>query len=250
MDGHPLLEARALSVRFGDVMALDGVSAAFGAGELVGVIGPRGAGKTTFIDALSGALVPSAGELYAGGQRVPARTQRSPRRGVARTFQTPRLSGEKTVVAHVASGLQDADGGRHAARRLPDADGILRLIGLHAQARLSASALAPAQRRLLELGVALAAQPSVLMLDEAAADAEQIVVMARLVRRLRDEFALTVIWVEQAATLLLRHVERVLVFEHGRKIADGTPHEVWRHAQQPIHSEPPAGGIKPKETSA
>ena len=99
------------------------------------------------------------------------------------------------------------------------------LIGLSAQARLPAAAITPSQQRLLEIGMALATRPRMLLLDEVAAGLTEAEIeeMARLIRRLRDELDLTVVWIEHAVTTLLRHVERVIVLHQGRKIADGTP---------------------------
>jgi len=116
---------------------------------------------------------------------------------------------------------------------LRDAAGILTLIGLTEQAAWPASALTPSQQRLLEIGMALATRPRMLLLDEVAAGLteSEIEEMARLIRRLRDELDLTVVWIEHAVTTLLRHVERVIVLHQGRKIADGPPAEVVRNAE-------------------
>jgi ABC-type branched-subunit amino acid transport system ATPase component len=113
---------------------------------------------------------------------------------------------------------------------LRDAETILALIGLSQQAALPAGAITPSQQRLLEIGMALATRPRMLLLDEVAAGLTEAEVeeMARLIRRLRDELDLTVVWIEHAVTTLLRHVERVIVLHQGRKIADGTPAEVTR----------------------
>ena len=234
MNGHPLLEAREVSVRFGGLVAVDKVSAAFAPGELVGIIGPNGAGKTTFFNALSGVVEPTGGELYAGGQRLTgAKPHRYARHGVARTFQTPRVFAELSVSANIDFGLQFAGRHRTASWLLKDEASILNLIGLKAQAGLPAAAITPSQQRLLEIGMALATRPKLLLLDEVAAGLTEIEVdaMAQLIRRLRDELDLTVIWIEHAVTTLLLYVERVLVLHQGRKIADGTPAEVVRNAQ-------------------
>ena len=234
MNGHPLLEARDVTVRFGGLTAVDRVSAAFGAGELVGIIGPNGAGKTTFFNALSGVLEPTAGELHAGGARLTgARPHRFARQGIARTFQTPRVFAELSVAANIGFGLQFAGRHRAAPGLLKDEAAILSLIGLAPQAALPAAAITPSQQRLLEIGMALATRPRLLLLDEVAAGLTEgeVEAMARLIRRLRDELDLTVIWIEHAVTTLLRHVERVLVLHQGRKIADGTPAEVVRNAE-------------------
>ena len=236
MNGHPLLEARELSVRFGGLVAVDRVSAAFAPGELVGIIGPNGAGKTTFFNALSGVTPPTSGELFAQGRRLTgAAAHRFARQGIARTFQTPRVFGELSVAANVEFGLDFAGRGRQTRSSwlLRDATSILHLIGLAAHAALPAAAVTPSQQRLLEIGMALATRPRLLLLDEVAAGLteNEIESTARLIRRLRDELDLTVIWIEHAVTTLLVHVERVLVLHQGRKIADGLPSEVVRNAE-------------------
>ena len=234
MNGHPLLEARGVTVRFGGLVAVDSVDAAFAAGELVGIIGPNGAGKTTFFNALSGVQAPTAGELFAHGQRLTgAKPHRYAAAGIARTFQTPRVFAGLSVAANIDFGLQFAGRTRTASWLLKDEASILNLIGLSAQAALPAGAVTPSQQRLLEIGMALATRPRLLLLDEVAAGLTEAEVesMAQLIRRLRDELDLTVIWIEHAVTTLLRHVERVIVLHQGRKIADGTPAEVTRNPE-------------------
>ena len=240
-DARVLLEAREVTVRFGGLVAVDAVSATFHTGELVGIIGPNGAGKTTFFNALTGVTPPSSGRLIASGHDL---TGQGPHRyaahGLARTFQTPRVFADMTVAANIAFGLKFA--GRRPRRywlwgeeqgvpwALRDVASILTVIGLSAQAALPASAITPSQQRLLEIGMALATRPRMLLLDEVAAGLTEAEIeeMARLIRRLRDELDLTVVWIEHAVTTLLRHVERVIVLHQGRKIADGTPAEVTR----------------------
>ena len=235
----PLLEARAITVRFGGLIAVDEVSASFGTGELVGIIGPNGAGKTTFFNAISGVTKPSSGRLLSGGRDL---TGHAPHRyaaaGLARTFQTPRIFPDMPVSANIAFGLKFA--GRRRRKyllwgeeqgvpwSLRNAAGILSLIGLSAQADLPAGSITASQQRLLEVGMALATRPRVLLLDEVAAGLTETEIeeMARLIRRLRDELDLTVVWIEHAVRTLLRHVERVIVLHQGRKIADGAPSDV------------------------
>ncbi|HSH90373.1 MAG TPA: ABC transporter ATP-binding protein [Ramlibacter sp.] len=240
----PLLEARDLTVRFGGLVAVDAVNARFTAGELVGIIGPNGAGKTTFFNAISGVQTPTSGRLVVAGDDL---TGLGPHRyaahGLARTFQTPRVFADMPVVSNIEFGLKFA--GRRARKYwlwgeeesvpwvLRDAAGILRLIGLTQQAALPAGAVTPSQQRLLEIGMALATRPRMLLLDEVAAGLTEAEIeeMARLIRRLRDELDLTVVWIEHAVTTLLRHVERVMVLHQGRLIADGTPREVVRNPE-------------------
>jgi branched-chain amino acid transport system ATP-binding protein len=229
-----LLEAKDVTVRFGGLVAVDAVSAGFQAGELVGIIGPNGAGKTTFFNAISGVQPVSGGQLLADGHDL---TGKGPHRyaahGIARTFQTPRVFADMTVTENIEFGLQFAGRLREAPALLADAPAILGLIGLAAQSALPASAITPSQQRLLEIGMALATRPRMLLLDEVAAGLTEgeIENMARLIRRLRGELQLTVVWIEHAVTTLLRHVERVIVLHQGRKIADGTPAEVIANAE-------------------
>jgi branched-chain amino acid transport system ATP-binding protein len=234
MIGNPLLEAREVTVRFGGLVAVDSVSAAFAPGELVGIIGPNGAGKTTFFNALSGVVVPTSGELFALGARLTgAAPHRYARQGIARTFQTPRVFAELSVAANIAFGLNFAGRRRQASWLLKDEASILNLIGLAALSELPAGAITPSQQRLLEIGMALATRPKLLLLDEVAAGLTEpeVEAMAQLIRRLRDELELAVIWIEHAVTTLMRHVERVIVLHQGRKIADGAPSEVVRNAE-------------------
>jgi branched-chain amino acid transport system ATP-binding protein len=235
------MDADEITVRFGGLVAVDAVSASFRRGELVGIIGPNGAGKTTFFNAITGVLAPSAGRLTVDGHDL---TGRAPHhfaaQGLARTFQTPRVFPDMTVAANIAFGLKFA--GRRPRRywlwgeeegvpwALRDAPRILQLIGLAAQAESPAGAITPSQQRLLEIGMALATRPRVLLLDEVAAGLTEAEIeeLARLIKRLRDELDLTVVWIEHAVKTLLRHVDRVIVLHQGRKIADGAPAAVVR----------------------
>jgi branched-chain amino acid transport system ATP-binding protein len=226
-----LLEARAVTVRFGGLTAVDRVDATFRAGELVGIIGPNGAGKTTFFNALSGVQPLTSGRLIVSGDDL---TGRAPHafalHGIARSFQTPRVFGEMSVTDNVRFGLQFAGRRRAAPPLLRDEASILALIGLGAQAALPAAAVTPSQQRLLEIGMALATRPRLLLLDEVAAGLTEAEVeaMARLARRLRDELGLGIVWIEHAVATLLKHVERVLVLHQGRKLADDAPAVVIR----------------------
>ncbi|MDP3247356.1 MAG: ABC transporter ATP-binding protein [Polaromonas sp.] len=228
-----LLQARDITVRFGGLTAVDAVSADFHAGELVGIIGPNGAGKTTFFNAISGVIAPTSGQLLVAGRNLAGRGPHLyAAAGIARTFQTPRVFPDMAVAANIAFGLKFAGRTRKGSWLLRDEDSILELIGLSAQAALPAAAITPSQQRLLEIGMALATRPRLLLLDEVAAGLTETEIenMAQLIRRMRDELDLAVVWIEHAVTTLLRHVERVIVLHQGRKIADGAPAEVVRDA--------------------
>jgi ABC-type branched-subunit amino acid transport system ATPase component len=227
-----VLAARGVTVRFGGLIAVDEVALEVRERELVGVIGPNGAGKTTLFHALSGVLAPSSGRLVIAGDDL---TGRPPHvfaaHGVARTFQTPRVFRDMTAGENVRFGLEFA--GRRRANghgALGGAATILEFLGLADSARIPAGALTPAKQRLLEIGMALGARPRILLLDEVAAGLTEAEVdaTAQLIRRVRDELGLTVIWIEHAVRALMDCVERVAVLHQGRKIADDLPQLVAR----------------------
>ncbi|OGA58679.1 MAG: ABC transporter ATP-binding protein [Betaproteobacteria bacterium RIFCSPLOWO2_12_FULL_67_28] len=227
-----LLSARGVEVRFGGLVAVDGVDLEVRAGEFVGVIGPNGAGKTTFFHTLSGVLAPNAGRIVVGGEDLTGRApHRFARHGVARTFQTPRVFRDMSAAENVRFGLEFAGRERRQAQDIfDDAGAILGFLGLADVAALPAGGLTPARQRLLEIGMALGARPRVLLLDEVAAGLThaELEACAQLIRRVRDELGLAVIWIEHAVRVLMNQVDRVAVLHQGRKIADGDPRAVAR----------------------
>jgi branched-chain amino acid transport system ATP-binding protein len=200
------------------------------AGELVGIIGPNGAGKTTFFHTLSGVLAPNAGTLTVGGDDLTGRPPHEfAMHGVARTFQTPRVFRDMSAEENVRFGLEFAGRRRrHAHDAFDDARAILGFLGLGEAAAQPAGGLTPSRQRLLEIGMALGARPRVLLLDEVAAGLThaEVEATAQLIRRVRDELGLAVIWIEHAVRVLMNYVERVAVLHQGRKIADGDPRKV------------------------
>jgi branched-chain amino acid transport system ATP-binding protein len=230
---EPLLAARGVTVRFGGLLAVDGVDFDVRARELVGIIGPNGAGKTTFFHTLSGVLPPSAGRLAVGGHDL---TGQAPHvfaaHGVARTFQTPRVFRDMTAETNVRFGLEFAGRRRrHAHDAFDDARSILAFVGLAEAAAIAAGALTPARQRLLEIGMALGARPDVLLLDEVAAGLteREVETTAALITRVRDDLGLAVVWIEHAVRALMGCVERVVVLHQGRKLADAASAEVARN---------------------
>ena len=246
------LAAHGIVVRFGGLIAVDRVDLEIEEGTLVGIIGPNGAGKTTFFDALSGLVTPTTGRLLVGGADLTGKPAHVfARAGIARTFQTPRVFPEMTVAASVRFGLEFAGRRRRGERAvLADVPAILEFLDLTPIATLPARAITPARQRLLELGMALATRPRVLLLDEVAAGLTEteIASMARLIRRCRDELGLAVVWIEHAVAVLLTAVERVMVLHQGRTLADGPPAAVARDPAviEAYLGEPaPAGGAAP-----
>ncbi len=225
-----LISAKGVTVRFGGLVAVNAVDLDVHAGELVGVIGPNGAGKTTFFHTLSGVLVPTAGTLLVDGTDLTGRAAHEfANHGVARTFQTPRVFRDMSAEDNVRFGLEFAGRRRrHARDAFDNPRAILELLGLEDAAAVPAGGLTPAKQRLLEIGMALGARPRVLLLDEVAAGLThaEVDATAQLIRRVRDETGLAVIWIEHAVRVLMNYVERVAVLHQGARIADGDPRTV------------------------
>ncbi len=224
----PLLATRALSKSFGGLMAVDRVDLELAAGEILGVIGPNGAGKTTLFSLITGSLRPTSGEVFLDGRLISgAPAHRVVRAGIIRTHQIVRPFRNLTVAENVAVGAifggRRAEGSaRERTRRALD------LVGLADRAGDPPGALTLAGRKRLELARALATAPRVLMLDEVIAGVSPVEAMkiAALIRRIRDEMAISVVMIEHVMPAVMSLSDRVAVLDHGKKIADGTPAEV------------------------
>ena len=231
------LDIQGLTVRFGGLTALNAVDLAADEGEFIGIIGPNGAGKTTFFNAISGMLKPTAGTLCFGGTDL---TGAPPyvlaHAGMARTFQTPRVFGSLTVAENVQFALDFVGNVRRRHDSFAEAksqESLLERVGLERYAALHAGSLPPARQRQLEIAMALASHPRLLLLDEVAAGLTEAEVkaIAALIRELWGEHGFTVIWIEHAVNVLMRTVDRVAVLNFGAKIADGKPADVGRDPQ-------------------
>ncbi len=239
--GSALLEVRGLGKRFGGLVALQGVSFDVRAGEIVALIGPNGAGKSTLFNLVTGVLPPSEGEVRIQGSRIESRSPRAiAALGVARTFQHVRLRPAMTCLENVAIGawLRGHSGvlagalalsRREDAQCLYEAQRQLDRVGLGAQAGAPAGSLALGQQRVLEIARALAADPSLLMLDEPAAGLrlQEKQALAALLRELKSQ-GVTVLVVEHDMDFVMNLVDRVVVLQFGTRIAEGTPDEVRR----------------------
>ena len=224
------LSITGFSSGYGGIRVLDNISLEVPPGEITVIVGPNGAGKTTFFHTLSGVLEPTAGRIVVAGEDLTGRPPHAyAAHGVARTFQTPRVFKEMSAEDNVRFGLEFAGRTRqHAHDAFDDAGTILEFLGLADVAALPAGGLTPARQRLLEIGMALGARPRVLLLDEVAAGLThaEVDATAQLIRRVRDQLGLAVIWIEHAVRVLMNYVERVAVLHQGAKIADGDPRKV------------------------
>ncbi len=226
-----LLEVRSLDKRFGGVRAVAGLSLDLAAGERAALIGPNGAGKTTFVDLVSGHLRPEGGTIRFGGEAI---TRASPtarvRRGLVRSFQVTRLFATMTPEEHVALALLQREGraGWLAGdyRRMPgiaaEARDILELLQLAPVAGTPVHAIAYGQQRLLELALALALKPRLLLLDEPAAGVPpaDMVLIERALAQLPAELA--IVMIEHDMDFVFRFARRVIVLAAGAVIFDGT----------------------------
>ncbi len=217
------LEVREVTVRFGGLMALNAVDLAVKPGEIVGLIGPNGAGKTTMLNVMTGLLRAEHGRILLGGTDVSsAPVHKRARMGLARTFQRVTLFGELTAGQHLQVAAE-------AAGRPPvDVDGLLGRVGLRIGADAPVTDLPLGNARLVELAMALASGPRVLLLDEpfsglAANEREHL---RDLLAALRDDEGLAIVLVEHDVDVVARLANRIVVLDFGEKIADGTPDEV------------------------
>lgn len=232
-----LLEVAEVSVRFGGVSALAGVSLSVRSGEIVGLIGPNGAGKTTLIDAVTGFCQTHGGAIVLDGADITSwPPSRRARAGVGRSFQSLELFDDMTVLDNLraASDPRDArayftDLVRPGAVPLgPAAVAAVRVFGLEDALARHPAELPYGRRRLVAIARAVAARPSILMLDEPAAglDEHERAELAVLLRRLAAEWNLGILLVEHDVALVMEACDRVAVLTFGTKIAEGTPAEV------------------------
>jgi branched-chain amino acid transport system ATP-binding protein len=244
-DGAPLLAVRDVTVRFGGIVALDGVSFEVAPHEIVGLIGPNGAGKTTLFNCLSRLYDPAGGTLAFEGRPLDqTAAHRIAALGISRTFQNLALFPSLSVLQNVMIGMHCRTRADFVASalRLPriraeegriaeQARELVAFFGLQAVATHPAAGLPFGTLKRVELARALAAQPRLLLLDEPASglNHEEVEALARLITAIREERGVTVLLVEHHMGLVMQVSDRVVVLDFGRKIAEGTPAEVQQH---------------------
>jgi ABC-type branched-subunit amino acid transport system ATPase component len=240
----PLLTAEDVTVRFGGVVALDHVSLAVPVGSTIGLVGPNGAGKTTLFGVLSGLLRPRTGRVTMSGTDV---TRRSPqaraRRGLARTFQRMELFTELTVRDHLVLARRVREGRERLLGMARDlsgfgerpgpgedetVDGILALLGLEKLADRPALAVPLGTGRLLEVARALAAEPTVMLLDEPSSglDVHETEQLGDALRRVRGERGTAFVLVEHNVEFVLGLSDQVTVLDFGKVLVEGSPEEI------------------------
>jgi branched-chain amino acid transport system ATP-binding protein len=222
----PLLEVRGVTKRFGGLTANADVSFSVAEGEILSIIGPNGAGKSTLFGCITGFHRPNAGAIvYLGREITGFRADRICRLGVARTFQIVQIIGEMTVLENAMTGaFLRAPGRREAAGRAED---VLALTGLAARRDALGAALTIADKKRLEVAMALATQPRLLMLDESMAGLTPVELQENiaLIREVRKR-GVTVVIVEHVMEAVMQLSDRVIVLDAGRKLVEGTPRDV------------------------
>ena len=225
-----MLVVEGLTKKFGGFTAVNGISFEVKPGEIVGLIGPNGSGKSTTFNVLAGLFSPTSGTVSFDGQSVGGLPPyQICQRGLARTFQIPRpfrklsILENATLAAYYGASQPITRG--EALRRAEDA---LTLIDLPRDPLAKVDGLGAAGLKKLEMARALATQPTLLLADESLGGLDEVEMeqAAQMLKRIRDERGITIVWVEHIMGVLMKVIDRCLVLDHGELIAQGTPSEV------------------------
>jgi branched-chain amino acid transport system ATP-binding protein len=235
-DRASLLQVDALTKHFGSVLAVEDVTLRLDNREIVAVVGPNGAGKSTLLKMIAGLERPTSGTIRLGGESVRGLApHRVRRRGIAIVMQTPLSFPTMTVLENVTLGAMFGPShgvvpGVEAGER---AEKSLAFVGLEKQAGAPVGNLNLHQQRFLELAKALAAQPRVLLLDEVMAglNETEIAASVQIVRNVRDELGITILWVEHVMSAVMELAERAIVLNFGKILTEGAPEMVMRHPE-------------------
>ena len=224
-----ILEGNAVTKHFGGLAAVSGVDFGMDRGEVVGLIGPNGAGKTTLFNLISGALIPDSGTIQFQEHNI---TGLKPhlicRRGLARTFQSVRVFPHMSVRANVqVAALFGGADGISAAEANQETVELLEFVGLSDVGAVLAKDLKLPNQKRLEVARAMATKPELLLLDElmAGLNPTEVAQAMELVTRIRDK-GITIFMIEHVMKAIMNVCDRIIVLNHGEKIAEGTPQEI------------------------
>ena len=224
-----MLVVESLFKRFGGFTAVNNVSFKVEKGEILGLIGPNGSGKSTIFNMLSGTFPPSAGSImFEGGELAGLPPHKIINRGIGRTFQIPRPFRRLSIFENVALAGYYGQGSHSRSKAGESAERALAAVGLPVDRKASVDGLGAAGLKKLELAKALATEPKLLLADESLGglDEAEMDQAADMLRRIRDDLGITIIWVEHIMGVLMKVVDRVMVLDHGEKISEGLPSAV------------------------
>ena len=224
-----MLVVDGLVKRFGGFTAVNNVSFKVDQGEILGLIGPNGSGKSTIFNMLSGTFPPSAGSIrFAGTEIAGLPSHRIINSGIGRTFQIPRPFRRLTIFENVVLAGYYGQGRHSLAKAEESAERALDMVGLATDRTASVDGLGAAGLKKLELAKAIATGPKLLLADESLGglDEAEMDQAAEMLRKIRTELGVTIIWVEHIMGVLMKVVDRVMVLDHGEKISEGLPSAV------------------------
>lgn len=228
-----MLTVKGLTKRFGGFTAVNNVDFEVERGEILGLIGPNGSGKSTIFNMLSGTLPPNAGSVNLNGLEIAGvPPHRICGMGVGRTFQIPRPIRRLTIFENaMLAAYYGSAGEMTRAEAEKNAERSLEMVGLPTARNADVTTLGAAGLKKLELAKALATGPSLLLCDESLGglDETEMDQAADMLKDIRTELNITIIWVEHIMGVLMRVVDRVMVLDHGEKIAEGLPADVARN---------------------
>lgn len=234
----PLLQAKDLHVAFNGVKAADGVNLQMAEGEFLAIIGSNGSGKTTFLNLCTGYIRPTSGDVYLDGKPITRLKPRAiARRGIARAFQIPQLFTDQPVIDNLMLALAAQRGlwtmirPLNVAERCADAEALLELVGMRDDGHRLSSTLSEGKRKLLDIVIAMALEPRLLLLDEPTSGVsalERFPLMEALMSALRQR-KITALFVEHDMEVVARYADRVMVWDTGKVIAEGNPDVVFKN---------------------
>ncbi|MEM2560466.1 MAG: ABC transporter ATP-binding protein [Candidatus Bathyarchaeia archaeon] len=225
-----ILVGEKISVRFGGVVALSNVDFYVRENEIAGLIGPNGAGKTTLFNVISGIYRPQSGKIMFEGKDITGlKPHKICKLGISRTFQIVRVFSSMTVFENVKAAAVNSPRLRKNSV-LKEVTNLINFIGLSERINTPVKDLTLVEQKLVEVARALATKPRLLLLDEplAGLNPTESAIYTEKIRKIRDDFGITVFWIEHDMKSISSACDRIIVLDHGEKICEGKPEEVLK----------------------
>jgi branched-chain amino acid transport system ATP-binding protein len=227
-----VLRGVGVSKKFGALWAVKDVDFEVGESEVVGLIGPNGAGKTTLFNIITGVYKASKGKIWLNDKEISKfKPYQICRLGIARVFQTPRVFLDMSAARNIK--LAETFGQQRRKRADSQVQQLLELTGLQQKVDTIARRMSLFERRMLELAMALATKPYVLLIDEIAAGISPVDMnfIVKTIETARKDFKISIFWVEHVMSVIMNVADRIIVMNVGEKIAEGKPAEVAKHPE-------------------